>query len=71
VARVDEALKVWRRGRARADGVAAFIVASNAVLRAVAEARPTSVEELARVPGIGPTKLELYGDELLAVVAEA
>jgi DNA helicase-2/ATP-dependent DNA helicase PcrA len=41
------------------------------VLRAVAEARPTSVEELARVPGIGPTKLELYGDELLAVVAEA
>jgi DNA helicase-2/ATP-dependent DNA helicase PcrA len=70
-ARVEEALKVWRRGRARADGVAAFIVASNAVLRAVAEARPTSVEELARVPGIGPTKLELYGDELLAVVAEA
>jgi DNA helicase II / ATP-dependent DNA helicase PcrA len=69
-AKVEEALKVWRRGRARADGVAAFIVASNAVLRALAEARPTSVEELARVPGIGPTKLELYGDELLAVVAE-
>jgi DNA helicase II / ATP-dependent DNA helicase PcrA len=69
--RVLEGLKVWRRGRARADGVAAFIVASNAVLRAVAEARPASAEELARVPGIGPTKLELYGDELLAVVAEA
>jgi DNA helicase-2/ATP-dependent DNA helicase PcrA len=49
--------------------VAAFIVASNAVLRAVAEARPGSLEELARVPGIGPTKLELYGDELLSVVA--
>ena len=69
-ARVEEALKAWRRGRARADGVAAFIVASNAVLRAVAEARPGSLEELASVPGIGPTKLELYGDELLAVVAE-
>jgi DNA helicase-2/ATP-dependent DNA helicase PcrA len=36
----------------------------------VAEARPGSLEELASVPGIGPTKLELYGDELLAVVAE-
>jgi DNA helicase-2/ATP-dependent DNA helicase PcrA len=51
--------------------VAAFIVASNAVLRAVAGAAPGTVEELARVPGIGPTKLELYGDELLAVVADA
>ncbi len=69
-ARVEEALKSWRRGRARADGVAAFIVASNAVLRAVAEARPASLDELAQVPGIGPTKLELYGEELLAVVAE-
>jgi DNA helicase-2/ATP-dependent DNA helicase PcrA len=69
--RVLEALKAWRRGRARADGVAAFIVASNAVLQAMAEARPATLEELARVPGIGPMKLELYGDELLAVVAEA
>jgi DNA helicase-2/ATP-dependent DNA helicase PcrA len=68
-AQLEEALKTWRRGRARSDGVAAFIVASNAVLRAVAEARPGSLEELARVPGIGPTKLELYGDELLSVVA--
>ena len=51
--------------------MAAFIVASNAVLRALAEARPATLEELARVPGIGPTKLELYGDELLAVVADA
>jgi DNA helicase II / ATP-dependent DNA helicase PcrA len=70
-ARVEEALKTWRRGRARADGVAAFIVASNAVLRGVAEARPQSLAALAQVPGIGPAKLELYGDELLAVVAEA
>ena len=68
-AQLEDALKTWRRGRARADGVAAFIVASNAVLRAVAEARPGSLEELAQVPGIGPTKLELYGDELLSVVA--
>jgi DNA helicase-2/ATP-dependent DNA helicase PcrA len=66
-----EALTRWRKGRARADGVAAFIVASNAVLRAIALAAPSSLGELAQVPGIGPAKLELYGEELLAVVAES
>jgi superfamily II DNA helicase RecQ len=30
--------------------------------------RPTSARELATVAGIGPTKLELYGDEILTVV---
>jgi len=50
--------------------VAAFIVASNAVLRSVARAQPGSLEELAQVPGIGPAKLELYGEEVLAVVSE-
>nr|MBA2624625.1 ATP-dependent DNA helicase UvrD2 [Acidimicrobiia bacterium] len=66
----DEALRSWRKGRARADGVAAFIVASNTVLAAIARLGPRTLEELATVGGIGPTKLELYGEEILAVLAE-
>ncbi|HUF33411.1 MAG TPA: ATP-dependent DNA helicase UvrD2 [Acidimicrobiales bacterium] len=67
-AAVEEALRAWRLERSRADGVAAFIVASNATLRAIAVARPSSLAGLARVPGIGPTKLEAYGDEILAIL---
>jgi ATP-dependent DNA helicase RecQ len=37
----------------------------------VAVARPRSLVALRTLPGIGPTKLELYGDEILAVIAEA
>jgi DNA helicase II / ATP-dependent DNA helicase PcrA len=70
VAEAEEALRAWRRQRAKEDGVSAFIVATNDTLRAIARARPTSLEALARVPGIGPTKLEAYGDELLAVIEE-
>ncbi len=48
--------------------VPAYVVLSNAVLRAVAIRRPTTLAELAQVAGIGPTKLDLYGDEILAVL---
>jgi len=68
VAAVEDALKAWRSQRAKADKVSAFIVASNALLRAIAEARPATADELFRVKGMGPTKLDLYGDEILAVL---
>ncbi len=64
----EEALRAWRLDRCRRDKVSAFIVLSNRHLRAVATARPRTLAELRRVDGIGPTKLELYGDEILAVL---
>jgi DNA helicase II / ATP-dependent DNA helicase PcrA len=67
-AAAEEALRAWRTERCRADKVSAFIVATNDTLRAIAERRPTSLEELATVPGIGPTKLDAYGDEIIAVL---
>jgi DNA helicase II / ATP-dependent DNA helicase PcrA len=67
-ARVAEALKAWRLERSRADDVPAYIVASNAVIQAIAIRRPTTAAELLTVDGIGPTKLDLYGDEILALL---
>jgi DNA helicase-2/ATP-dependent DNA helicase PcrA len=67
-ARVEEALRAWRLERCRADDVPAYIVASNAVIRAITIGRPTTARELAKIDGIGPAKLELYGDEILAVL---
>jgi DNA helicase II / ATP-dependent DNA helicase PcrA len=64
-----EALKRWRLERSRADGVPAYVVLHDATLATIAERRPTTHAELRSVPGIGPAKLDRYGDEVLAVVA--
>ncbi|NLV57037.1 MAG: ATP-dependent DNA helicase UvrD2 [Acidimicrobiales bacterium] len=66
----EEALRTWRRERSRADGVPAYVVASDATLRAIAERAPADRGTLARVPGIGPAKLDRYGDEILALVGD-
>jgi DNA helicase II / ATP-dependent DNA helicase PcrA len=63
------ALRSWRRERAQADDVPAYVVFHNTTLAAIAEHAPTSLGELAHVPGVGPTKLERYGDEVLAVLS--
>jgi DNA helicase II / ATP-dependent DNA helicase PcrA len=63
-----DALRAWRRERAAADGVPAYVVAHDTVLAEIAELRPHTLPALRRVRGMGPTKLERYGPEILAVV---
>ncbi|RNL61375.1 ATP-dependent DNA helicase UvrD2 [Nocardioides marmoriginsengisoli] len=73
---VFESLKAWRRGRVEIESaeaekpVPAFVIFSDAVLEALAEVVPTTRQAMLGIPGIGPAKLEKYGDELLAVLAE-
>jgi ATP-dependent DNA helicase RecQ len=62
-------LKAWRSRRAREDGVPAYVVLHDATLHELAVRRPASPSELVGVKGLGPTKLERYGDELLDVLA--
>jgi len=64
-----DALKQWRLDRSRADGVPAYVVLHDSTLGTIAERRPRSRQELATVPGIGPAKLDRYGDDILSVVA--
>jgi DNA helicase II / ATP-dependent DNA helicase PcrA len=66
--RVWEELRSWRLARAREDGVPPFVVFHDTVLRRIADARPASLAELSQISGVGPAKLERYGDELLARV---
>jgi DNA helicase-2/ATP-dependent DNA helicase PcrA len=68
---LSNALRAWRTARAKADAVAPFIVFHDSTIEAIAERRPRSIAELRRVPGIGPTKLDRYGEELIAVVVQA
>jgi DNA helicase-2/ATP-dependent DNA helicase PcrA len=62
------ALKEWRRQRSKVDSVPAFIVFHDATLEEIAEQQPVCLEDLAAIPGIGPTKLERYGSEVLMVL---
>lgn len=65
-----EALRAWRAGEAKAQGKPAYIVFGDATLRAIAAARPADLAALALVSGVGETKLDRYGEAVLAVVAE-
>jgi DNA helicase-2/ATP-dependent DNA helicase PcrA len=58
------------RERVRA-GKPAYTVFDDRTLAAIADALPSTAQDLARVRGVGPAKLESYGDDVLALVAEA
>ena len=45
-----------------------YVVMSDAHLKGIADRRPTTLRELAACPGIGPLKLERYGEDILAVL---
>jgi DNA helicase-2/ATP-dependent DNA helicase PcrA len=65
---LSNALRAWRTARARADAVAPFIVFHDSTIEAIATRQPQSIAELRRVPGVGPMKLDRYGDEIVAIV---
>jgi DNA helicase-2/ATP-dependent DNA helicase PcrA len=64
-------LRRWRAAVAEAAGVPAFVVFTDATLTALAERRPTSVAQLIDIAGIGPRKINLYAEAVLALVGGA
>jgi ATP-dependent DNA helicase RecQ len=64
-------LRAWRLERSRTDGVPAYVVLHDGTIDELAATRPTSSAELLGVRGFGPTKLERYGADVLAIVADA
>jgi DNA helicase-2/ATP-dependent DNA helicase PcrA len=66
-----EALRQWRREEAQSADVPAYVVFTDATLTAIAEARPESLEQLAGLAGVGPSKLERYGEAVLQVLEQS
>jgi ATP-dependent DNA helicase RecQ len=64
-----ERLREWRAGVAREQGVPAYIVFGDATLRGIALTKPSSLEQLGTISGVGEKKLESYGEGVLGVVA--
>lgn len=66
-----EALRAWRAGVAKEQGMPAYIIFGDATLRALADVRPSSMADLDGISGIGAKKKEAYGDAVLSVIAAA
>jgi ATP-dependent DNA helicase RecQ len=66
-----ERLRVLRRELADADGVPAYIVFTDSVLREMARSVPTTMMELRTISGVGPAKAQRYGDDFLRVLRAA
>ena len=62
-------LKAWRSEQAKKKGIPAFRILTDRVLDALCAEKPSSVDELLEVKGLGPKLVEKYGSELLRIVA--
>ena len=65
----EAALRVWRSEVARREKVPAYVVMNDADLSGIAARHPSTLADLARCRGMGPIRLERYGDEILAVLS--
>ncbi len=63
-----ERLREWRLRVAGVQQVPAYVVFTDATLGALAERQPTTAAELIAIAGIGPRKLDLYGEAVIALV---
>ncbi len=68
--RLFEMLREWRLATSREADLPAFVVFTDATLMAIAEQMPADVAGLARITGVGPAKLERYGEAVLALLQE-
>jgi ATP-dependent DNA helicase RecQ len=64
-----DALKAWRAEVARSHNLPAFVIFHDSTLRALAQRRPSQMDDLEGVAGIGQKKREAYGAEVLRVLA--
>ena len=64
------ALKAWRTALAKQEGKPPYVYLSDAHITDIAERCPDTLDRLARCKGIGPGKLESYGETILALLDE-
>jgi DNA helicase-2/ATP-dependent DNA helicase PcrA len=65
------ALRSWRSDRAKAASMPAFVICNDRTLTEIAANRPGTTDELLEVHGFGEIKATRFGDEILAIVAQA
>ena len=63
-----ERLRQWRKGEADSRGIPPFVIFHDATLRHLAAVRPSSVERMRSIAGIGEQKLSDYGNRMIALI---
>jgi ATP-dependent DNA helicase RecQ len=64
------ALRDWRRRTALAQGVPAYVIFQDRTLAEISAARPADLSALGTIPGVGATKLERYGKDVLRIIRD-
>ncbi|MCE2397845.1 MAG: DNA helicase RecQ [Gemmatimonadetes bacterium] len=64
-----DALRARRTELAKAQSVPPYVIFHDSTLRDMVHRRPRTLEEFARLSGVGEAKLSRYGEEFLAVIA--
>ncbi|MBV9145248.1 MAG: RecQ family ATP-dependent DNA helicase [Acidobacteria bacterium] len=64
-----DALREWRRDAARQQNVPAFVILHDSNLEELCRRRPSTLDDLRRVPGFGQRRIELYGEPLLKLLS--
>jgi ATP-dependent DNA helicase RecQ len=65
-----QAIASWRYDRAKVDGVASYRIFGNQVLAAITTAKPVDRYELLQIHGLGEQKVDLYGNDIIAIVRD-
>jgi hypothetical protein len=68
---IYNALKSWRLEQSRADNVPAYVIFNDRTLEEISSVRPSTVGELLSINGIGPSKVDRYGDQILAITEQS
>lgn len=66
--RVDEGIRSWRREEISKRNVPSIVILPNHVVERIAHARPSTVDALAEIPGLGKKRLQRYGEKILEIV---
>ena len=63
-----EALRMWRLAESKGQGIPPYVIFHDSVLREIAAMKPATLDELASIKGVGASKLERYGRNVLGVL---
>ena len=64
-------LRGWRLEESQKQGFPPFIIFTNKQLADIAVLRPSTLNQLSQIDGIGPAKLQKYGEKILNLVANS
>jgi ATP-dependent DNA helicase RecQ len=66
-----DALRGWRAAEAKTQSVPPYVIFHDTVLRDIAAVRPATLDELGQIKGVGASKLQRYGAQVLGILREA